>query len=668
MSGICGVIGIDGRPWRTDDVLGMNGMIALLGPDAGGSWSGTAGRCGVALAAALRRATPEDAHDRQPAEGGGRSLLLVADLRLDNRAELAGHLGLRDDGAVPDTSFVLAAYERWRAGMLERLVGEFALALVDRVRGGVLLARDHVGARPLCVHERPGVVAFASTALALTALEGVGHHLDLDHAAENLAAAFASGRTFVDGVRWFPAGTAMWIDAAGTRRWPWWNPDPDEIDASSPFDAHARSLRGAFDDAVAARLRSSGQVGATVSGGLDSTSAAATAAAVLAPDPLPIYTSAPPPGWSGPELPKRDNDESHLVRALAAMHPNMMPTFVHMEPGRSLFGLHEPLWELGAAPARNPCNVLWVHALRERAAADGVSTLMTGDQGNLFFSADGAWWLAASLRAGRVMTTVREAAAWRRSASVGSYRILRDHIVRPLLPPRVIRLGRRMAGRPDELREWLRASGLRPEAAAQLDLAALLPHLDHKRREGSRPFYVHYLRDVAGQADFATALVALTGVESRDPTSDRRVIEVALRQPEWVRRHQGVTRAVARAAMVDRLPDAIAARTRRGEQLPDWLDLMTAARAELVSELEQAEQHPTSRELIDTARLRALVDHWPDRDSAVDLDVMRDYRLALLRSLVVSRYLRWFEGRAAEAARPSRRASERAERLASPEG
>ena len=68
--------------------------------------------------------------------------------------------------------------------------------------------------------------------------------------------------------------------------------------------------------------------------------------------------------------------------------------------------------------------------------------------------------------------------------------------------------------------------------------------------------------------------------------------------------------------MADRLPPEIVHRTRRGEQLPDWLDVMTAARPELARELEELEEHRRRGELIDAARLRRLIDRWPDRTAA----------------------------------------------------
>ena len=192
------------------------------------------------------------------------------------------------------------------------------------------------------------------------------------------------------------------------------------------------------------------------------------------------------------------------------------------------------------------------------------------------------------------------------------------------------------------------ATALRPQVYADLDLLALIPSLDERRPSDNRRSALSAVMATSGQAESNAARAALTGVEERDPTVDRRLLEVAMRQPEWVRRHGAITRAVARGAMADRLPPEIVHRTRRGEQLPDWLDVLTAARGELVDELSALRDHATSRELIDCDRLQRLVDRWPDRSACADRPVLLDYRYALLRALLVSRYLRWFESRASQ--------------------
>jgi asparagine synthase (glutamine-hydrolysing) len=326
----------------------------------------------------------------------------------------------------------------------------------------------------------------------------------------------------------------------------------------------------------------------------------------------------------------------------------MRPSFIHTPRDASFFGLHERLWELGSGPARYVTNALWLYPLRARAGADGVTTLLTGSRGNLQFSADGPDWVASLVRSGRFAPAGRELASWARVSGESLATTVRRQLVYPLLPGALQRLARAVRGRPGLIDEWAAATALRPEIAAALDLGERVPMLG-KRRPDLRAAGVWTTRLTAEHAETESALASLTGVDERDPTGDRRVLEAAMRQPEWVRRHDGITRAVARGAMADRLPAAITNRTKIGEQLPEWLDVMTAARAELIEELRELKHHPTSRELIDANRLERLLDHWPNRTAYVDRRVEADYRGALSRALLLSKYLRWFEERAARA-------------------
>jgi asparagine synthase (glutamine-hydrolysing) len=139
---------------------------------------------------------------------------------------------------------------------------------------------------------------------------------------------------------------------------------------------------------------------------------------------------------------------------------------------------------------------------------------------------------------------------------------------------------------------------------------------------------------------------ALYGIASRDPLADRVLLETALRQPEWWRRHDGVSRAVCRAAMRDVLPAEIVDRTTGGAQLPDWLDRLTDRRSEVAEELQQLRDHAPSRNVIDVEKLDRLMQAWPDLSQAADPKVIADYQSGFSRALLVSKYARWFESRA----------------------
>jgi asparagine synthase (glutamine-hydrolysing) len=648
MSAICGLVGTDGRPFAARDLDGAMRALGPLGRDAEGTWAGSAGRLGVALGACEAIPPGAPASLDQPVRSADGALCLVADAALDCRAELEA--SLRMPAGESDAHLILAAYARWGEACLDHLSGEFAFAIADDRRGGVLIARDQIGVRPLQVHQRRGVVAFATTALSMCALEGVGHELDPVRVAEWLALGMDTERTFVSGVTTLPAGHCAWLDAEGLRRRRYWALDPDRIVELGSAEAYAAELRDAFDSAVRRRLPAGESVGVLLSGGLDSTSVAATAARLRPSDSIHTYTATPPPGWSGPTVPNADADESRLVRELVTWHPNLQPAFIAGDGG-PLLASYDARFAAGSPPPRNPCNELWMTEAQRRAAADGVRTLLTGARGNAFFSADDPFWLAALLSRGRFRAVGHEMAAVAAvAASTGSPRVRTAgrELARQLLPPAIHRtrsvLRARRAGVSAEVE--LRFAG--PGTAATVRQHARdfdpVPRGSLRRRMLRLVEYSGFIAESSAVRD------ALSGVRRSDPTGDIRVIALCATQPPWARRRDGRTRAVSRDAMADRLPASIAERTRRGAQLPDWFEQLTARRGELVDELAAAREHAGCRELLDLDGMDAALQGWPDRARA-HADWTRTthvYRYNLLRALLMCRYLRFFESHRAE--------------------
>jgi asparagine synthase (glutamine-hydrolysing) len=145
MSAICGILSFSGVSIRHADLDRQINTMTRRGPDRRKTWcSGPVG-----LGHALMRVTHEDAFDDQPLVDRGAGLALVADLRLDNREELACALGI-DAGSLrqlPDIALVMAAYKKWSDDCATHLLGDFAFAIWDARAGKLVLARDHMGAR-----------------------------------------------------------------------------------------------------------------------------------------------------------------------------------------------------------------------------------------------------------------------------------------------------------------------------------------------------------------------------------------------------------------------------------------------------------------------------------------------------------------------------------------
>lgn len=170
-----------------------------------------------------------------------------------------------------DTEVLVHLYEQHGDDFVERLNGQFAIALWDGVRRRLVLARDRVGIRPLFHAEVDGRFAFASEVKGLFALPGLARRLD----ASGLAATFSywapmgSGTVF-EGVEQLPPGHLLVLDAAGRQQRCYWDWRFDAPRLRASDDELAERLHALMVDAVRLQLHADVPVGAYLSGGLDS--------------------------------------------------------------------------------------------------------------------------------------------------------------------------------------------------------------------------------------------------------------------------------------------------------------------------------------------------------------------------------------------------------------
>jgi len=113
---------------------------------------------------------PEDRFEQQPLWSADRSACLVADVRLDNRSDLARELQLVQPEALADSAFLLEAWLRWGSACVDHLTGAFAFAVWTPSRQELFAARDHAGERPLFYHRSADFFALASMYKGLLAL------------------------------------------------------------------------------------------------------------------------------------------------------------------------------------------------------------------------------------------------------------------------------------------------------------------------------------------------------------------------------------------------------------------------------------------------------------------------------------------------------------------
>lgn len=610
---------------------------AVYGPD--GRAVRDAGE--IALGRNLFNLLPEDAVDRQPVEDGDR--LLVADLRLDNRDALCAALGVAADAAMrlADSDLLMKAWTRWGEAVFDQLVGDYAFALWDGGTRRLILARDPFGGRPLVWSRGEGFVAFASMPSGLHALPQIARAPDEGFTAEFLALLPEEGpRTFFAGVqRVQPAEVLIFSEAGLVRRRHW---DPMRLPRR---DWTGRDpvveVRRVFDEAVRARLRGrAGTIGAHLSGGLDSGGVAATAAAELARrgQGLVAFTSVPHAAFEAPQLDTVFADERTHAAATAALYPNIEHVVV-AAPVDGLVAELDPTLDAYQRPFRNPVNICWWNAINADARRRGLKIMLTGEMGNATLSFAGAGYLAESLSRGRLVDLWRGARALRRRGA-GWRRILMSALG-PWTPDFVWRTMQALRGRSADL---ARHSTIRAGAVAAFGLEARARALGHDVMfrpprgglKGRCSLFQH-----ADPGAYRKGALGAHGIDQRDPTADRRLVELCLSLPTAYFFGEGERRALARRVLADRLPDWVVNEHRKGTQGADRRDRLVSAAAPISALLDALDGCPPAARIVDLERLRSMsarpYEGDPSTEAAEDQ--------ALFRGLVVGRFLQTASGR-----------------------
>jgi asparagine synthase (glutamine-hydrolysing) len=638
MTALAGFVAFDGR----DPLAPCRRMLkaqALYGRSPA-DWSDGVAALGRQLFATL----PEDRFDRGPVVGAGGRLVLVADTRIDNRAELEDSLGLSRPTAVTlsDAALLLHAFERWEdeEEVMRRVVGDLAFALWDAARRRLLLGRDYIGSRPLHFHRGLGFLAFSTMAKGLHALPEVPYGLNREAARDAVALIPPKGGgTLFEGVERVQPGCLVAVTPGGIEARRWWRPDVEPLRLASAGD-YQEAMREALDRATLARLRGAeGSVGAHLSAGLDSAAVAATAARLMRPSGGRVvgFTAVPREGYDGPFVANTIGDEGPLAAATAAMHPNIEHVLVRT-PGRSPFEQLDRYFHLYERPLLNLCNGVWITAIDEEAKRRGLTIMLTGAMGNMSHSYNGMEHLPELLGQGRLLRLARTALALRRhGVRAGT---IAAQIVGPYLPNRAWQAIHRLRGAGAALSDYSLARG--DDAVLSERLAD--DGLDASRRRQRDPVATRLW--ALARVDPGTihkGQLASSGIDQRDPTADRRLMEFCLRVPMEQYLRGGRPRALAREGLADRLPAAVLDEPLKGLQASDWHENLAAGRDALREEAERLARSDDVAAVIDTERLLRLVDDWP-QDGWASKKVVGAYRLALLRGVSTGHFIRRVTG------------------------
>ena len=572
-----------------------------------------AGEAGFAHA--LLATTPEAMVEMQPWRHPESGCLVVADSRLDNRAQLLSALGIdRPADSIGDCELLHTACQRWGSDCPERLRGDFAFAVWDPAQRELFVARDPMGVRPFAFHFTDGeLFVFGSTADIVLAQGQVPTDLDEGRIADALIGeteGIDQVCTFYKAIRRLPPAHWMRLRASRLEQCRYWQPVGKLPPLGLPrteqewIDAQREHL----DRAVRLRLRSNRPVGAMLSGGLDSSSVVALAALQQANHGLPPF-----PVFAAIDSNNPDCTETRHARTVAS-HVRCMPTWIDLPAFERAPDNRPTWWDAGVEPFDSGMSML--AELYRNARLQGVVSMLDGTPADNIYS--GGRQVQLLFRRGDWMGAWHAAISQNRSAThtrSGALRTMAGAVV----PDGVHALRQWLRDRHD-FRHLLKRSPVSDSLADRAGLwqryrryrhGIISSHQMHPSGDATSSISVAY---ITAAIERYNRVASLFGVEPRHPFSDRDLIEFQAWMPISMRLRDGHRKWVLRQAMANDLPEAVCWRTDKSHlgwrftraqvqrsssspagldtaRLADWVTLPGSAECEA----EKSRNHASSR-------------------------------------------------------------------------
>lgn len=470
-----------------------------------------------------------------------------------------------------DTEVILQLYEERGDDFVRHLNGIFGLAIYDRKRRRVLLARDHMGVKPLYYSDRGGKLGFASEIKALLAADIVDREVDWQAIYDYFTFLYVPcPRTAFAGVRQLPPAHTLTYDldtqrVSVQRYW-------DVREAAAELDepgSYRDAMRELLEDAVRRQLVSDVPVGVFLSGGIDSATLTALSARAHR-EKLKTFTVV----FEGTGIAPYDEraGAERISKHVGTDHTEVM---VRVDDPDEVFSIGECFDQ----PFGNP--TFYLSYLVSRATKKYVTVALSGAGGDELFAGYPRYKaLGTSGLLSRFPSAVND--PLRRLAA-----LVPEDPDQPLI--RRSKLLLRGVGQPlaEQYLRWTYYSSDADKAGLLGPLLRSHPSLHPSRRifDGlleqappgellSRIQYVDYatflLDNILEYTDKTSMAV---GLESRVPMLDHRLVALSLRIPSEEKIRGGRTKAILRDAYPELLPREILEAPKQGfcPPLPQWM-------------------------------------------------------------------------------------------------
>lgn len=269
MCGITGIFNRNHEPAETRLIEVMTNALEHRGPDGEGIWLDGPIALGHRRLAIIDL-TPQG---HQPMVTRDGRFVLTYNGEVYNFRELRIELEARGHAfhSTTDSEVVLNAFAEWGLDAVQRFNGMFAFAIWDKTTSELMLVRDRYGIKPLYYTMAGNTLVFASEIKALLKHPRVAAEMDQEALVEYLTFQnIISDRTLFKNIKMLPAGSILSVNKSEEKLFKYWDFAYQEPDQAVSKDEYIEELEYLFRQSVNRQLVSDVELGAYLSGGMDS--------------------------------------------------------------------------------------------------------------------------------------------------------------------------------------------------------------------------------------------------------------------------------------------------------------------------------------------------------------------------------------------------------------
>ncbi|ARU56169.1 asparagine synthase [Oleiphilus messinensis] len=560
MCGIHGGYAFSGAANLSVEVLEAMGMVTQhRGPDDSGTFLDGPAAIG------MRRLSIIDLEGgHQPIFNEDQSIAVVCNGEIYNFRELREKLIAKGHqfSTHSDSEVTVHLYEEYGIDFLSHLNGMFALALWDRNRQRLIIARDRLGIKPLYYYRDDNVLLFSTEAKAIFETSHISPKLDKTACGLYVQLGYVPAPwSIYENVKKLPVASCMIIEQGQTRIHEYWRPDYTQKEMSEA--EWKRAVLEQLEQSVASQMVSDVPFGAFLSGGIDS-SLVVGLMAKHSREPVRTYAIGFDTEGAGQlynELPYA----KQVSELFSTQHKEIIvkPDVVHLLP-KLLWHMDEPIADTA---------FITTYLVSEFARQD-VTMILSGVGGDELFGGyrryQGEYYqryynmIPAWLRKYVLSPVANALPSDRHSKWLNYSRLAKSFILTAELP-----LDKRYQSYinivSDAMRAELLKGGVETLPTPVIDLFA---------KQGSLPA-LHSMFEVDRLTQLPDDLLMLTdkmtmatSLECRVPLLDHELVELACQMPSELKIKGGVLKYILKESLTELLPREILYRKKRGFGAP----------------------------------------------------------------------------------------------------